>query len=390
MADAISETAELFRQEISGGRQPAPRSNGGDRQLSRPSERMFSNLGESLNPGEKAGGDPDDNVDYQVDKDGNLLTDESGNPISVRSKPVNSKNRPDPDEKEDEDDDDNPDDDDDQDEDDAVDEDEDDDPALKRKYEVMVDGQPAEVSVGEALKGYIRQETFHRRVGALEEERVVVKNQGAELVSKHAELAKKYDELAADYEAILPPEPNWDELYTKNPTTARQLQKNYEGLRGKVAELRGKRDKAVEEATKEATERFNALGESEFKVFAGKAGWRKEKQAKEDMAAMNVTAKAIGFSDEEINNTIDSRMLLVLLKASRYDRMVGTRPRPVNEERRSARRDEGRPGSDRQPSTPVQRRSNGQYRSNENLNSIDAAAAVFQNIISAKPRGRRR
>ena len=35
------------------------------------------------------------------------------------------------------------------------------------KYEVVVDGHPFEVTLGEALNGYVRQETFHRRLGEL-------------------------------------------------------------------------------------------------------------------------------------------------------------------------------------------------------------------------------
>ena len=33
------------------------------------------------------------------------------------------------------------------------------------KYEVVVDGHPFEVTLGEALNGYVRQETFHQRMG---------------------------------------------------------------------------------------------------------------------------------------------------------------------------------------------------------------------------------
>ena len=32
-------------------------------------------------------------------------------------------------------------------------------------HEVVVDGHPFEVTLGEALNGYVRQETFHRRLG---------------------------------------------------------------------------------------------------------------------------------------------------------------------------------------------------------------------------------
>jgi hypothetical protein len=44
---------------------------------------------------------------------------------------------------------------------------------------------------------------------------------------------------------------------------------------------------------------------------------------------MSRTAKAVGFTDQEINGILDSRYMEVLLKASKYDRMMANKPKPV-------------------------------------------------------------
>jgi hypothetical protein len=44
---------------------------------------------------------------------------------------------------------------------------------------------------------------------------------------------------------------------------------------------------------------------------------------------MRRTAMAAGFSEGEVATVYDPRMLTVLLKASKYDRMMATRPKAV-------------------------------------------------------------
>jgi len=385
MADAITETARLFQAEIGGGRpasQPTPRESGG-----RPAEAMFEHLGESLNPGEKAGGDPDGEVDYKVDKDGNLVTDASGNPIPVRGKPVKAA---DPEEEEDEevDPDADPDAGDDE-EDGEVDpdadpEDEDKDPTLKQKYAILIDGEEAEVSVAEALKGYTRTQTFHKRMSKLSEATAAIQTEAEALIADRKTLAQKYEDLAKEMEAVIPPEPNWDEEYKKDPTRARAMEKQYQGIKSKIAEIRTKRDDAAKEASERETKRIAELGDAEFRKFAVAARWQNEKQANADLAAMRRTGTSVGFTDQDIDSVIDSRMLLILHKAAKYDAMMAAKPRPVKTGKTSTQTN-GAPPAERRPSpTGVQRTT-----LKPGQNSIDAAAEVFLREIS-QPRRRAR
>jgi len=385
MVDAISETAQLFQQEIGGERRPAR--GGGERSTPAP-ERMFTHLGD-VEGGDEAGGDGDFKVDP---KTGDFLLDDNGQRIPLRGKPPRQRER-DPEDERDEDPEEEGDEDPDADDqgEEGEEGDEEDDPVLKRKYEVMVDGEPVEMSLGEAVRGYIRQQTFHRRLTALAEEATAVKAERTALSADRQKVAQQLDDLAKEMEAVMPPEPNWDELYSKNPQNARQLQKQYEDLRKKITDYRAKRDNALKEHREKSIAEFNALADTEFRKFASACRWRDQQAAEKDLTMMREAGKRHGFTDQEIDSTIDSRMLMVLRKAALYDQMTGNRPRPVKDIRRSARTNEERPGESRQSSTSVARdRNNGQFtRRREPVNSIDAAAAVFETLITPR-RGRRR
>jgi hypothetical protein len=56
---------------------------------------------------------------------------------------------------------------------------------LERKVEVTVDGEPVEVSIKEALEGYVRTETFHRRMNQLDEAKKIVRRAAADAVSNY-------------------------------------------------------------------------------------------------------------------------------------------------------------------------------------------------------------
>lgn len=375
MADGLSETARLFETEISGGRSAAP-ANG---EVRRSAEPMFNNLGEVENPHEAAGGD------------GIAAVDENGEPIRRQSRKPDPENMNGP--EEDEDNDPDPDaGDDDQDVDEDADSDEDaaeedeDDPILKKKYAITVDGQEAEITLGEALKGYTRQETFHRRMTGLNEFSQKVEASAAELVQYHKNLSDQYEALAQDMQAVLPAEPNWDELFAKNPQAARAQQKTYEAFKTAIAEVRGKREKASKEAAEAEAKRIARLTDEEFNKFVGKVGWKTQKDATKGLDAMRKTGLAAGFTDQEIGSVIDSRMLTILHKAARYDRLMANKPRPVPG-KGNTRTNEVLPGNRRMTSTGG-RAQNQQPLQRQGQSSLEVAEAAFLREIN--PRSQRR
>lgn len=209
-----------------------------------------------------------------------------------------------------------------------------DDEFLSQKVEVTVDGEPVEVSVKEALDGYIRTETFHRRMNQVEDARKIVMATAQEVVQNYQHASQLVDEIKAHLDALIPPEPNWDEEFRKNPARARELQKYYEG----VAKFRGELQQKITDANQKRAEsnstQLKTYVAEESKRFdaANARQWGTDPKRKgRDLQAMRRTALSQGFSEEEIAQVYDSRMLQILLKASRYDRMMAAKPKPVKQ-----------------------------------------------------------
>lgn len=262
------------------------------------------------------------------------------------------------------------------------DEDEDvlDDKAMDKMVEITVDGEKKKVKLREAVDGYIRTDTFHQRMNGLNEARQLLEGEAHKIVARRVEVNNLYNELETSMKALLPKDVDWDKLYAENPQKARSLQKSYEEIEQRLTDLRGKRDRVNQEAAEQDRQRTKTyVDEEAAKFVASNPHWRGQdgdKKRQKDLESMARTAKAVGFRDEEILQTYDSRMLQVLLKASKYDRMVAARPKP-NKGKTPAR-----PGAGRVPTAPRGTRRASAPASGGS--SIERAGAVFTELI--KPR----
>lgn len=202
---------------------------------------------------------------------------------------------------------------------------------LSTKVKVMVDGEEATVPLKEALEGYIRTETFHRRLGEIEEGRKVVQAAAADVVQNFRYSQQLIETMEGQLKELVPPEPNWDEEFAKDPQKARQLQKYYQQVADFKGKLQKQRDEINQKQEAHNAEQLKAYAETEEIRFnrlnAKNWGVDSSRKAK-DLQAMRRTALTEGFTEEELNGVFDSRMLQVLLKASKYDRIIATKPKP--------------------------------------------------------------
>lgn len=245
---------------------------------------------------------------------------------------------------------------------------------LEKKVTVMVDGEEQEISVKEAIEGGIRTKTFHKRLNQLDGVKQELAGHAERVITDR----KRADEIMAEAEeliaGILPAEPDWDKLFAEDPKTARELQKQYDGYKGKIAEIREKRAKLQrEQADKDAAE-LTAYSRKEFPKFAAIAKWRNKEDMQKDLGSMRKTALNLGFSEEEVAQVHDSRMLTILLKASKYDRMMAARPKAVKNGKTPVN-----PGAGRK--STAQRGVIGAQKKLARTGSVEDAAAVFGQII---------
>ena len=190
------------------------------------------------------------------------------------------------------------------------------------KYEVVVDGQSHEVTLGEALNGYVRQETFHRRLTELNQLRTALEEDHQRQQANWQLIMSAKEAYENDIRTMMPPEPNWDREFAINPTEAHRQQKIYQGLYGALARSQQERAQMAQIHAQEADRRLQKYAVDGFSRFVFDSKIPDKAALEKEIASMRRTAFSHGFSEQEVATVYDPRMLGILRKASKYDRMM--------------------------------------------------------------------
>ena len=198
------------------------------------------------------------------------------------------------------------------------------------KYEVTIDGATARVSLSEALNGYIRQATFHKRMAELNQARAALEEDVGRRQAEWGALQQARTEYEQDLQGLIPAEPDWDKLYAQDPAGAYHQHKIFQQIYGQLARSRQLREQQAAVAAAEADRRLQEYAINGFSKFVMDSGIPDKASLKKEIHSMRRTAFSDGFSEQEVATIYDPRMLSVLRKASKYDRMMAAaKPKAV-------------------------------------------------------------
>lgn len=251
---------------------------------------------------------------------------------------------------------------------------------LAQEVEVTVDGEPKKVTVKEALEGYVRTETFHQRMNQLDEAKKIVRRAAADAVQNYEYSMGVAKQMEAHMAQMIPAEPDWDKEFAADPVRARQLQQYYEkanGFRTQLQNQMAEATKKVQESTMLQTQAFAEEEAGKFEAMNRKY-WTDPKRKAKDLQSMRRTGLAAGFNEEELSQVYDSRMLQVLLKASKYDRMMAAKPKPVVR----AQAKPIPPGAGSAKQRTAQKGVTSAMKRLNRTGSIEDAAVVFDQILA--------
>jgi hypothetical protein len=204
------------------------------------------------------------------------------------------------------------------------------------RYKIQVDGEEREVSLNEALRGYQREETFNHRMRQMVEVAKAIDQRGAEAQASRDAYVRLCQQQEQEFAALIPREPNWDELYKANPQAAHQLENNYKAVYGTLNTIRQRRAAAQQEAFNDNAQRTASYARAEFNKFCSKNKLTDQASVDKAIGYMRQTAMEAGFNEDEIGTTYDERMLTVLNMAAKYRNMMRNKPLPVQPERGGA------------------------------------------------------
>jgi hypothetical protein len=196
-------------------------------------------------------------------------------------------------------------------------------------FEVTADGETFHVTVEEALRGYSREATFHKRMGQLNQYSQELGANQAQLQQGWTNWHKARQDYEEDVAHMLPVEPNWDQEFARDPAGAHYQQKIFQTIYAKLAASRQARANREAVESQERDRQVQDYAVKGFSKFVMDNKIPDEPTLKKNLQSMRRTAAAAGFSEYEVATVYDPRMLTVLLKASKYDRMMAAQPRAV-------------------------------------------------------------
>lgn len=197
------------------------------------------------------------------------------------------------------------------------------------QFEITVDGEPQTVSLGELRDGYIRTATFHSRLNKVAEHKAAVEQENTRVAQMRDIYINGLQFLDQDLQALAPAEPNWDAEYDRDPIAARRKQKEFQAYSNKLAQIRGHRAWAINNAREEQDRASAKYALEQFTEFVDdhKRVIKDEPSLQRVIGGMRKTALNEGFLEHEVAGVYDKRMLNVLYKAWMYDQGMAVTPR---------------------------------------------------------------
>lgn len=197
------------------------------------------------------------------------------------------------------------------------------------KFEVTVDGQAHEVSLDEALKGYIREQTFHQRMNKVAEARQGLETEAQQVLQTREMTLQRLQQADRFLAELTPAEPDWDKEFAANPQSAHERWKAYAQIYGKRQAIANDVARIQQEQAVDVDRRTRDYALRGFSQFVQDANIPDEKTLQSTLADMRSYGKSRGFNEGELATVFDPRMLAVLRDATLYRQSVSNRPKPV-------------------------------------------------------------
>ena len=192
-----------------------------------------------------------------------------------------------------------------------------------QSFKVKVDGDEIEVTLDELQKGYSRTQDYTRKTQALAEQRKAAEAELEQVRQERQYYAQMLQAFEQQLQAAQEPQVDWDRLYQENPTEWVRQRELYRDRQEKLAAAQAEKARLETMHQQEQQKmRQEALAKESQKLIEAIPEWKDSKRAVEERGKLVEAARKLGFSDEELNNVVDHRAVVMLRKAALYDELM--------------------------------------------------------------------
>ena len=244
-------------------------------------------------------------------------------------------------------------------------------------YKVKIDGEEAEVTLEEALSGYQRERTFHKRMNEVSQKSKAIEAESAETKRLRDQYAEGLQQLE---QALRVPEPNWEELRrTKTNEEFASIHAEYQIQQNNLAKVQQQQQAIRSQQQAEVQAQYQNHLKSEFDTMLDKIpAWRDEKVREAERSKVISYAKShMGYTDDEIAQASDHRAIVTLRKAMLYDELMGGKTQAKKKVKTAPKMVKA--GSPKTKSEVVSKRNQDMMKRFNNNSTIEGAVELLLN-----------
>ncbi len=244
-------------------------------------------------------------------------------------------------------------------------------------YKVKIDGEEAEVTLEEALSGYQRERTFHKRMNEVSQKSKAIDAESAETKRLRDQYAEGLQQLE---QALRVPEPNWEELRrTKTNEEFASIHAEYQIQQNNLAKVQKQQQAIMSQQQAEAQAQYQNHLKTEFDTMLDKIpAWRDEKVREAERSKVISYAKSkMGYTDDEIAQASDHRAIVTLRKAMLYDELMGGKTQAKKKVKTAPKMVKA--GSPKTKSEVVSKRNQDMMKRFNNNSTVESAVELLLN-----------
>ena len=192
-------------------------------------------------------------------------------------------------------------------------------------FTVKVDGKEVAVTLEELQNGYSRTQDYTRKTQQIAEVRKQVEQETQAVRAERQQYAQLLGALQAQLQAT-EPQVDLDRLYHEDPIEWMRTKEVMRERQEKALAIQAEQQRLAQLSQYEQQRAMEEqLSSQKDALLAALPEWRDPKKAKAEKALVVESAKAAGFSEEDLKSVYDHRLVLLLRKAGLYDQMMSKR-----------------------------------------------------------------
>ena len=192
-------------------------------------------------------------------------------------------------------------------------------------FTVKVDGKEVSVTLDELQKGYSRTQDYTRKTQQIAEVRKQAEQETQAVRAEREQYAQLLGALQAQLQSS-EPQVDLERLYHEDPIEWVRQKEVMRERQEKLGAIQSEQQRLSQVAQYEQQRAMEAqLASQQEALLAALPEWKDSKKAKAEKALVIESAKAAGFTDEDLKSVYDHRLVLLLRKAALFDQMVSKR-----------------------------------------------------------------